>query len=127
MKVLDASALLAYVFGETGADVVEQQLSESVMHTVNWAEVLSKLAERGLMPEDALAQMDEAGITQLLRIDPGTPTDAAEVARLLTRMGDLSLGDRYCLALGRRLQIPVVTADQAWTRLALDLDIQCIR
>lgn len=129
MKVLDASALLAYVFGEPGADVVEQQLSESVMHTVNWAEVLSKLAERGLTPEDALAQMDEAGITQLLRIDPGTPTDAAEVARLrpLTRTGGLSLGDRYCLALGHRLQIPVVTADQAWIRLALDLDIRCVR
>lgn len=129
MKVLDASALLAYVFGEPGADVVEQQLSEGVMHTVNWAEVLSKLAERGLTPEDAINQMDEAGITQLLRIDPGAPTDAAEVAQLrpLTRMGGLSLGDRYCLALGRRLQVPVVTADQAWRRLELDLDIQCIR
>ena len=82
MTVLDASALLTYVFGEPGAEQVETRLPGSVMHAVNYAEVLSKLAERGLSPEDAEAQLQHAGLLQVIRIDPGTPADALAVARL---------------------------------------------
>lgn len=129
MKVLDASALLSYIFDEPGADIVERVLPESVMHTVNWAEVLSKLAEKGVEPEVALHQLEDAGVTALMRIDPGDPADALEVARLrpLTRNSGLSLGDRYCLALGQRLSVPIVTADQAWTRLELGITVESVR
>lgn len=41
--MLDASALLALLKDEPGADVVEQELGRrAVISTVNWAEVLSK-------------------------------------------------------------------------------------
>ncbi|MFC6619736.1 PIN domain-containing protein [Deinococcus radiophilus] len=87
MTVLDASALLTYLFGEPGTDAVQERLPGSVMHTVNLAEVLSKLAERGLSPEDAQAQLEAAGLSQVITIDPGVPEDAYTVARLrpLTR------------------------------------------
>ncbi|MEB3338407.1 MAG: hypothetical protein VKJ46_13150 [Leptolyngbyaceae bacterium] len=50
--VLDASALLAYLQGEIGASVVATFLIQgAVMSSVNWAETLSKLAQRGQDPD----------------------------------------------------------------------------
>ena len=129
MTVLDASALLTYFFGEPGAQAVSQRLPGSVMHTVNYAEVLSKLAERGLAPEDAEAQLQAAGLLQVIRIDPGAPEDALAVARLrpLSRAAGLSLGDRYCLALALRLGLPAATTDRAWATLNLGVTVEVLR
>ena len=132
MKVLDASALLAFLGNEPGAEVVQAALSEGgvVMHTVNWAEVLSKRAERGDDPAQVHAALTASGlIGRLVVIDPGTPEDAMNVAALrpATREGGLSLGDRYCLALGRRLNAPVLTTDRAWSDLAVGVTVQQIR
>ena len=41
--VLDASAVLAVLNGEPGADVVLAEIDNAVMSTVNYAEVASKL------------------------------------------------------------------------------------
>lgn len=63
--VLDASALLAFLGDEPGADVVERALEQgAVMSAVNWAEVLSKAAEVGEDP-DALATRLMGGEGQL--------------------------------------------------------------
>lgn len=127
--MLDASALLTYFFGEPGAQEVESRLPGSVMHTVNYAEVLSKLAERGLAPEDAERQLEQVGLAQVIHIDPGAPEDALAVARLrpLTRPQGLSLGDRYCLALAGRLGVPAATTDRAWGNLELGVTIEVLR
>ena len=42
--VLDASALLAYLQRETGADTVRTALGEALISTVNWTEVVQKAA-----------------------------------------------------------------------------------
>jgi PIN domain nuclease of toxin-antitoxin system len=39
----------------------------------------------------------------------------------------LSLGDRACLALAQRLNVPALTADHAWTEVRLDVAVQLIR
>lgn len=129
MSVLDTSAVLAYLFGETGAEAVEKQLPGATIHTVNWAEVLSKLAEKGLSAQQATEQLTEIGVLPTLTVDPGTLEDAAEVARLrpLTRALGLSLGDRYCLALASRLGQSVVTADREWDKLAVGVPVVLIR
>ena len=59
-----------------------------------------------------------------IAVEPFTAADAVEFARLrpLTRAHGLSLGDRACLALA-----PVVTADTAWSRLGLRIDLRQIR
>ncbi|BDP43282.1 hypothetical protein DAETH_32510 (plasmid) [Deinococcus aetherius] len=61
MIVLDASALLAYVYEEPGAETVEAALAEADIHAVNFAGVLSRLAERGSFPEDSLGCWKRAG------------------------------------------------------------------
>lgn len=129
MTVLDASALLTYLFGEPGATEVQKRLPGSVIHTVNYAEVLSKLAERGVSPEQAEQQLQQSGLAQVIRVDPGEAGDALEVARLrpLTRSAGLSLGDRYCLALAQRLGQSAATTDRAWGSLSLGVTIEVLR
>lgn len=129
MIVLAASALLAYVYGEPGAETVEAALSEAVIHAVNFAEVLSRLAERGSSPEDSLGVLEAAGVMKLLTVEVGTVEDALNAARLrpLTKSAGLSLGDRYCLALAQRLGVPVLTADRAWSSLSVGVPVTVIR
>ncbi|MHB1643635.1 MAG: type II toxin-antitoxin system VapC family toxin [Acidithiobacillus sp.] len=120
-SVLDASALLAYLNDEPGADVVEKALAAgSAIGTVNWAEVLSKAMETGIAPETLAAELEKRGILgNTLDVLALTIEDSIEVARLrpLTRFFGLSLGDRACLALGKRLRIPILTADRIWAEV----------
>jgi ribonuclease VapC len=120
--VLDASALLAYLNDETGAEVVEEALgSGAYVGVVNWAEVLSKTAEEGGDPELLEGRLEGLGILgQTLEVMGFTREEALTVARLrpLTKALGLSLGDRACLALARRLSLPALTADRSWGELS---------
>jgi len=49
--VLDASALLAYLHEEPGADTVGAVIGESFISTVNWSEVMQKSLSRGIDTE----------------------------------------------------------------------------
>jgi ribonuclease VapC len=129
--VLDASALLAWLQGENGADVVDEALKQgAVIHAVNWAEVLTRLASKGLSAAEATQRLSERGILgQLLTVDSGTLGDAEVAADLfgITRGAGLSLGDRYCLALAQRRGVPALTADRQWATLDVGITIQVIR
>jgi ribonuclease VapC len=52
---------------------------------------------------------------------------AAGELSLVTRDAGLSLGDRACLALARRLDVPAVTADRAWLNVDAGVDVVCVR
>jgi PIN domain nuclease of toxin-antitoxin system len=125
MTVMDSSAVIAVLSGETGAEVVLAHLADASISAVNWAEIITKSIDLGVpAPEigPRLAQFD-------LRIHP-FDEDAAYGAGLLrtaTRKYGLSLGDRACLALGASLKQPVLTADQTWARLDIGVEIQVIR
>ena len=123
--VLDASALLALLNQEEGAERVAPFLADAVISTVNLAEVVTRLA---------LAGMPEAAIREALALLPleSVPFDvehAVEVGLLApaTRPSELSLGDRACLVLARRLGAIAVTADQAWGGIDTGVAVELIR
>lgn len=123
--VLDASALLAFLQDEPGADKVGAFLTRSCISSVNLAETLSKLVHYGKPLDGASYQLDR------LRI-PVIPFDADQakiVASLwnATRAAGLSLGDRACLTLGLKTGLPVLTAERTWPKLGLAIAITVIR
>jgi ribonuclease VapC len=130
-SILDASALLAYLQGEPGAAVVANALTQgSLISSVNWAETLSKLAERGQDPDTVTDLLTQQGLlNNALMIAPFDADLAQATAKLrpLTRSSGLSLGDRACLALGIQTQLPVLTSDQAWGNLTIGVVVQLIR
>lgn len=127
--VLDASALIAYLYQEPGSDVVESAISMgAVISAVNWAEVLSKVNDKGEDIVDLVAKVADEEF-DWLTIFPVTEPDAIRIAELRqrTKILGLSLGDRACLALGLRLKLTVLTADRIWKNLAIGIPILTIR
>ncbi|MBE3577908.1 MAG: type II toxin-antitoxin system VapC family toxin [Limnochordales bacterium] len=116
--VLDASALLAYLFDEPGAETVAEALASGVaMSAVNLSEVLAKLEDHGVGVDRAIRDLTAYGILDAIEIMDFTLAQAQEAARLRTSttiMG-LSLADRACLALAKTLGLPALTADSTWT------------
>jgi ribonuclease VapC len=124
--VLDASALLAVLNQEEGAEMLTPELlSGAAINTVNLAEVHGKLVGRGLRPDDAW----EAALSPVGEAVPFTAEHAKVVGDLVaqTRPLRLSLGDRACLALGIALKVPVYTADRSWKKLRVGARIHIIR
>jgi PIN domain nuclease of toxin-antitoxin system len=132
--VLDASALLAYLQDEPGGNAVDRVLAESVISSVNWAEVVQKSIAARVDVDGMLDDLQSLGLT----VEPFTPEDGEMAGRLWeqTRQAGLSLGDRACLSLGLRLGVPVLSSDRAvprlgrdraWATLNLSLDVQVLR
>ena len=108
--VVDASALLAFLQGEPGADRVEEILDDSVIGAANWSEVAQKVRASGADWGIASGLL----LSYRLKVEPVSRRDAEAAAESWRRGSGLSLGDRLCLALARRLDLPVLTADRAW-------------
>jgi ribonuclease VapC len=123
--VLDSSAVIALMKAEPGADHVEQSLPEAVILIVNLAEVAAALSANS--PEEVRDVIAHIGAAPVMP-DEEMAIDAGLLRRMTDRAG-LSLGDRFCLALARRLDARVLTADRAWARIAEEtgVDIELIR
>jgi len=124
--VLDASALLAILNQEPGAErMTPELLSAAATSTVNLAEVHGKLVGRGLNADEAW----EATLSPIRETVAFTSDHARLTGDLAvqTRALGLSLGDRACLALGLALKAPVYTADRSWKKLKISVRIHVIR
>lgn len=111
MNLFDASALLCFLQGEEGADVVERELiAGGVCSAANWSETAQKVIAHDQDWELARGLLLSYGLT----IEPVLGGDAELAARLWRSGSGLSLGDRLCLATGRRLGATVWTAETAW-------------
>jgi ribonuclease VapC len=123
--VVDASALLALLNGETGASEVAERISSSTISAVNWCETYGKLRRAGVDGDELVSGLADTGIT----IAPFDADDARIAGELdaIGKEAGLSLADRACLALARRLSVPALTADRAWMTVDVGVEIVCIR
>lgn len=109
--VLDASAILAFLQAEPGSELVERHLELGAScGAANWSEVVQKLVahQRGWEMSAALLA------SYRLSIEPVTYQDAVQAALLWEEHSNLSLADRLCLALARRLGAKALTTDREW-------------
>lgn len=123
--VIDASALLALLFREPGAEVVSEGLPFGLVSAVNVSEVLARLSVVGYPTERFLRAMDAAAVT-IVPFDLVQAQAAADLVSV-TRPAGLGLGDRACLALARTSSLPALTADRAWSSLSVGVDVRTIR
>jgi ribonuclease VapC len=123
--VLDVSALLAWMLQEPGAGVVDPELDGAFVSAVNFTEVITKLIDLGLAPEEAVRRALKLPC-RVAPVDTALAIDAGVLRAQTAHLG-LSLGDRACLALGRRLGLPVLTCDRPWASLDLGMEIRLVR
>lgn len=124
MTILDASALLALLFAEPGAETVADAIAGgAATSAVNLSEVATILVRHKEDPVGILGPVREQ-----LSVEPFTDVDAMAAAALYpqTTSKGLSLGDRACLALAQRRGAPALTAERVWAALDLDIEVQLI-
>lgn len=119
---MDASAILALLNSEPGADVVQAALTNEtcIMSAVNWSEVAKKLSDRGLAVEPVAQTLRGIG----LEFQDFDYNQAIATARV--QAPALSLGDT-CLALAQSLGAVALSADRIWQTYNLSISIQLIR
>lgn len=123
--ILDASAILAFLQGEQGADSVAATFRRGAVSSVNYAEVVSKLADRGASEAQIRIVLGRLALS-VIDFDADAALETG-LLRTETKALGLSLGDRACLALARREKAVAVTADRDWAKLDVGVGVDVIR
>ena len=115
--VVDASALLALMNQEPGADEVGRLIRKGglVMCAINFCEVIGKIVDEGKSVDAFLATFEDLRI-ELMEFDRDLAIAAGKLKKTSAKLG-LSVGDRACLALAGKLGVPAVTSDLAWKKM----------
>lgn len=119
--ILDASAILAALNDEAGADRVATALPGGMVSAVNMAEVAAGLLRGGNKPVQVRAVLRALDCT-VVAADEEMAIDAG-LLRAITDRAGLSLADRFCFALARRLALPILTTDRQWAEVASDAEV----
>ena len=122
--VLDASAILAVLFREPGAELVERYYLHAIVSSVNLSEVAAKLCDRGMAAGDVAGLL--SGLDLDVHVFDETQAFLAGFLREATRSQGLSIGDRACLALGITGGVAVVTADRIWSVISHRIGVRVI-
>ncbi|MDE0255916.1 MAG: type II toxin-antitoxin system VapC family toxin [Rhodospirillaceae bacterium] len=123
--VLDSSVVLAMLFDEPGGEAVLALLPDCAMSTVNLAEVVTGLINHGGDPDRAVDTAARLPVDPVA-VDREVALAAGRLRAVTLRYG-LSLGDRICLCLAGKLELPVVTCDTMWRELDIGVDIRVLR
>jgi PIN domain nuclease of toxin-antitoxin system len=117
--VLDASAILALLKNERGASKVARVIADASVCAINQAEVISHFIHLGAPLDDVRAMLGTLPYT-IVAADDAMAWEAGNL-RATTSSAGLSLGDRFCLALAKRLGVAAYTADKAWRDVAVEV------
>ena len=129
LAILDASAIYAVIKGEPGTLNVKQVLEQSMATTYNVAEVVNKMVLRKQAGHAEAWLLLESMIPHTYPIDMKLSELATSFSEVIDASFGISLGDKYCLALGKLLDKPIFTADRAWKQFEdlLEIRINLIR
>ncbi|MEO6608166.1 MAG: type II toxin-antitoxin system VapC family toxin [Aestuariivirga sp.] len=120
--VLDASALIALLKNEPGAEMVAQALSDTKITAVNYAEVISHFVHAGMPATEVDAMLCPLPLV-IVPADENLARLAGHL-RAQTASAGLSLGDRFCIALAKIDKLPAWTADRQWQSIAASVDVK---
>lgn len=123
--ILDASALLALINQEKGAEVVKAYFPNVIMSAVNVSEVATILHKTGIPASDVTLILKDL-LQTIIPFEKSQIYQAAFLRENTKHLG-LSFADRACLALGLINKQTIVTADKVWAKLPLDVTIKLIR
>jgi ribonuclease VapC len=120
--VLDASALVALLRGESGAPIVAENVRGAAVSAVNFGETAQRQYKAGTSRqefEDVIAPLN----LNIVSVDRAMALDAADI-REIARAKSLSQADCICLALAKRMGVVAMTADQKWLEIAGALGVE---
>jgi len=125
--VFDASALLALLFDEPGAEAVEALMHRAsekeqsmLMSAVNWAEVCYRVKnKRGA---EALGQAREFAANTPVGIVPAD-RELAEAAAAYKAADQLGLADAFAAALAKNHKAELVTADREFKSVENEIKV----
>lgn len=123
--VFDASCVLAVIRKEPGWEAIASLMPGAHISAVNVSEVAAKLAEFRYVTWTAREVLAELALSPE-PFDLADAEDAGELRPVTSAQG-LSLGDRACLALGRRMSGIVYTTDRAWRNVEAGVEIVIAR
>ncbi len=119
--LLDASAVLAFLGNERGADRLRKIIPHGLISAVNFAEVLKKLMGRG-MPKDVAFEALEAINLMVL---PFGLMEAFHSTDFIHP--GISLADRACLGTAQTAGYRVITGESRWTEIRRDVEVCVFR
>ena len=122
--VLDASAIIALLKNEAGAAKVAAVIADAAVGVFNHAEVVSHFAHLGA-PLEEIREMMRGLPFAIVDADEALSWEAGALRPGTSKAG-LSLGDRFCLALARRMGAPAYTADTTWTAIAAETGVNVV-
>jgi len=123
--VLDSSAILSVVNLERGGDSVASIMPRSLVSVANEAEVITVLIRGGKSPDHAIQFVADLPYRRV-DLDTLLAQRAGALWRDVKPRG-LSLGDRCCLALAERENLPVLTGDRRWADLSIGVEVRLFR
>ncbi len=130
-SVLDASALLAMLFGESGVEQMRVLFHRAaaadrplLISAVNWAEALYRISirqgEAGLQTVRLLAAH---GALQVAPVD----AELAELAAAYKAAGRLALADAFAASLAKRRKAELVTSDHEFKSVEKEIKVVWLR
>jgi PIN domain nuclease of toxin-antitoxin system len=131
LPVLDASAVLALLLDEPGADLV-QSIADRAAHdatpcpmtTVNWGEVLYRIAQTA-GPAAVPSFIEKLDGMPIALVD--ADRDLTVRAAMLKASRGMGFADAYCAALAIALDAPVLTCDSDFDDLERDGLLEILR
>jgi ribonuclease VapC len=123
--VLDASAVIAVLNVEPGADVVLGAMAGALISAVNYSEVLKKAIER-CQTTGPIGELLDSYHVEIIPFDKEHAAASAELYPEGKPHG-MSFADRACLALGVQRKLMVLTAESKMRLLTLPIKVKLIR